>query len=213
MDIAFLERLDLETFEKASRFLFDQMGFTAKSTGADAMPGIGDAMVLYSKSSNAPFALLQCAEAGARVELIQLAQVKNSMAKHSLNNGYLVTVETAGQLVRDFASANKISLVDGVKFVELINNLPEIGRNLLRETLAAGREPKVAEATPARFSKPAETPRSPRPAESSGPPLCAKCGATMQLQVKKEGLYKTGKYWQCPNQGCGYIHAYIEPQS
>ncbi|NTV14624.1 MAG: restriction endonuclease [Desulfobulbaceae bacterium] len=199
MDIALLEKLDLETFEKACQVLFDQMGFVAKSTGTGSMPGIGEVMVLYSKSSNAPFALLQCAEAGARVELIQLAQVKNSMAKQGLSNGYLVTVETAGQLVRDFATANKINLIDGAKFVELISNLPENGRNLLRETLASGQVSK----------SPGGAISTARYAESSGPPTCAKCGATMKLQVKQDGIYRTGKYWQCPYPGCGYISAYI----
>jgi len=211
VDIAFLERLDLNTFERACRVLFDQMGFTAKSTGTGAMPGIGEAMVLYSKSSNAPFALLQCAEVGARVELNQLSQVKNSMARLTLNSGYLVTVGTPGLAAREFAAANKINLVDGVKFVELISKLPENGRSLLRQALAPERASKPAETDfgTGRYPKLAGT--SPKPAGSSGPPTCAKCGAVMKLQVKQDGQYQTGKFWQCPRQGCGYISAYFEP--
>lgn len=197
MDTALLERLDLPILEKLCRVLFDQMGFAAKSTGSGSMPGIGDAIVLYGKNSKAPFALLQCAVAGARVEVIQLSQVKNAMLKHGLSNGYLVTLGTIGPGAREFAAANKINLVDGAKFLELINNLPESGRNKLRETITSGHLPKVAETTSRGRS------------ESSGPMLCAKCGATMRLEVKMKGPYETGKYWQCSRTGCGYISAYL----
>ncbi len=199
MDIALLERLDLPTLEKACRALFDQMGFAAKSTGTGSMPGIGDVIVLYGKANNAPFALLQCAIAGARVDVIQLTQVKNSMAKLGLASGYLMTVGTIGWGVREFAVANKINLIDGAKFVELISNLPESGRQLIREALTPGGAAKSAE----------ESTRSVRPAGAGGPPTCAKCGATMRLEVKMKGPYETGKYWQCPHAGCGYIIAYL----
>jgi len=219
VDIAFLEKLDLKTFERACGVLFDQMGFIAKSTGMGAMPGIGEVMVLYSKSSNAPFALLQCAEIGARVEVDQLQQVKNSMTRQALNNGYFVTVGTTGLAANQFAAANKINLIDGVKFVELVNKLPENGRTLLRQALATERAPKSAETVFGTGSYPKlagtaakPTVTGPRPAGSSGPPTCAKCGSVMRLQVKRDGQYQTGKFWQCPNQGCGYISAYFEPQ-
>lgn len=197
MDIALLEKLDLPTFEKLCRVLFDQMGFTAKSTGTGSMPGIGDVIVLYGKTSNAPFALLQCAVAGARVEVIQLSQVKNSMARLGLTIGYLVTVGTSGPGASEYAAANKINLVNGTKFLELINNLPESGRNMLRETIASWQLPKTGDAASRLW-----------PLESSGPPSCAKCGATMKLQVKMKGPHETGKYWQCPHAACGYICAY-----
>lgn len=198
MDIALLERLELSAFERLCRILFDQMGYAAKSTGTGAMPGIGEAIVLYGKTSNAPFALLQCAVAGARVEVIQLSQVKNSMAKLGLASGYLVTVGTIGPGAREFAAANKINLVDGSKFLELINNLPESGRKMLRETIFFGRLPK-----------PAEAGSLVRPSESSGPHICAKCGATMRLEVKMKGPHETGKYWQCQHEACGHISAYL----
>lgn len=204
MDIAFLEKLDLKTLEKVCRVLFDQMGFTAKSTATGSMPGIGEVMVLHSKSSNAPFALLQCAEVGARVELIQLAQVKNSMAKLALNNGYLITVGTTGPAAHDFAAANKINLVDGAKLVGLMNNLPETGRHLLQQALAPEQVAKPAAIIPHGHS--------PKPPEPGGPPVCAKCGATMKLQIKHDGIYQTGKFWQCPTADCGYISAYHEQQ-
>lgn len=205
MNIATLEKLDLGTFEKVCRVLFDQMGFVAKTTGAGAMPGIGAVMVLYSKSSNAPFALLQCAVSGARVEVAQLTQIKNSMSKQGVSNGYLVTVETVGPLVSEFAAANKISLVDGAKFVELISNLSETGRNLLRDTLAPQRASRPSEVENPGFG----TGRYPKLVGTGGPPTCAKCGGAMKLQVKRDGQYQTGKYWQCVNSGCGYISAYI----
>jgi len=198
VDIVLLEKLDLSAFERLCRVLFDQMGFTAKSTGTGSMPGIGDVIVLYGKTNQAPFALLQCAVAGARVDVIQLSQVKDSMAKLGLAIGYLVTVGTTGPGAREFAAANKINLVDGSKLLELINKLPESGRNMLRETIASGRLPDSGEAG-----------SRVRSIESSGPPICAKCGASMKLQVIMKGPHETGKYWQCPREGCGYISAYL----
>lgn len=197
MDITLLERFNLPTFERLCRLLFDQMGFAAKSSGSGSMPGIGDVIVLYGKNSKAPFALLQCAVAGARVEVLQLSQVKNSMAKLGLATGYLVTVGSIGPGTREFAAANKINIVDGAKFLELINNLPESGRNMLLETIEG------------RLAKPVEAGARVRSAESTGPPVCAKCGAVMRLEVKMKGPYETGKYWQCPRPGCGYISAYL----
>lgn len=233
MDMAFLEKLDLKTLERVSVVLFDQMGFTAKSTAIGAMPGIGEVMVLYSKTSNAPFALLQCARSGAKVEVDALNQIKNAMARLALTNAYLVTVDTPGVAVRDFAAASKINLVDGVKFVDLMKNLSENGRNLLRQALSPERAAKPAEAPAGgfgtgRYPKLVEAPaggfgtgRYPRlggakpgaarPTAQSGPPLCAKCGASMHLQIRQEGgPYKTGKFWLCPRPGCGYICAYLD---
>ncbi len=215
MDIAFLERLDLATFEKICLVLFDQMGFAAQVTGAGSMPGIGKVMVLSSKSSKAPFALLQCAEVGVRVEVAQLTQIKESMAKLGLNNGYLVSVGTPSLAARDFAASNKINLVDGDKFVELIKNLSETGRTLLRQAMAPNRVAKPAETSypeygTGRYPKLAGTTRA---AGVTGPPTCAKCGTTMKLQIKRDGMYKTGNFWQCPRTGCGYISAYLEQQS
>lgn len=162
------------------------------------MPGISDVIVLYGKTSQAPFALLQCAVAGARVEVVQLSQVRNSMASLGLAIGYLVTVGTAGPGASEFAAANKINLVEGTKFLELINNLPESGRHMLQETVASGPLPQSGEAG---FRV--------RSTEGGGPPTCAKCGATMRLQVKMKGPHETGKYWQCPHEACGYISAYL----
>ena len=210
MDISILEKLDLTTFEKLCRVLFDQMGFIAKSSGSGSMPGIGEVMVLYSKASKAPFALLQCAVAGARIDLLQLAQVKNAMAKLGLANAYLVSVGAIGLGAREFAAANKINLVDGEKFVGLVNNLPETGRELVRETLISGQLPKSAAVSPVNPAPPATSPaKLPRPPGAGGPPDCAKCGSVMKLQVTMKGPYETGKYWQCPQEGCGYISAYL----
>lgn len=198
MDIALLERLDLMTLEKLCLVLFDQMGFTAESTGDGSMPGISNAIVLHGKTSNAPFALLQCAVAEARVDVVQLSQIRNSMTELGLASCYLVNIGSTGRGTHEFAAANKINLVDAAKFLELINNLPENGRIMLRETLASGRLPR-----------PIETASRPKPAESGSGHICARCGAVMRLEVKMKGPYETGKFWQCSGDGCGYITAYL----
>lgn len=201
MNIALLERLDLPTLEKLCLVLFDQMGFAAESTGTGAMPGISDAIVLYGKANNAPFALLQCAVAEARVDVVQLSQIKKSMTARSLANSYLVNLGITGRGVHEFAAANKINLVDGTKFLELINNLPESGRLMLRETLASGRLPRQL--------RQLESSSRPKPTESDGGHICcAKCGTAMRLEVKMKGPHETGKFWQCSRAGCGYIRAY-----
>lgn len=199
MDFALLETLDLKSFEKAGCALFDQMGFTAKSSGVGAMPGIGEFIVLYNKTSKSRFALLQCMAAGTDVDVMHLVQVKSSMASLGLSSGYLLTLGTIVYGAREFAVANKINLIDRAKFVELINALPESGRKLIQEALLPSRE-----------SRPADTTVKPvRPPGAGGPPICGKCGAAMKLQVVMKGPHETGKFWQCERKGCGYISAYL----
>lgn len=195
MDTALLEKLDLQTFEKLCRLFFEQMGFIAKTSGMGAMPGISAVIVLHSKSSNTPFALLQCARFGGQVEPMQMAQVKAAMVQLGLANGYLVAAGSLSPAVRDFAAANKINLIEADKLVELIDNLPEKSRGLLQEVV-----------TPGRFSGGASQDRQ---GKAGGSNICAKCGTTMKLQVKMQGPHQTGKFWQCPRPGCGYISAYL----
>lgn len=202
MKLGQIEKLDLQVFERVCRVFFEQMGFTAKATGAGALPGIGEFVVLYSRASNTPFSLLQCAVGGAKVDISVLTQFKNAMGKLGLNNGYFMLTDGTEPLIREFATANRINFIDGAKFLELFNNLPEAGRQLLQEALTAGAVPAARMSETGRF-------KAISPVKSGTAPACGKCGTTMKLQVKMKGPYETGKFWQCPKPGCGFICAYL----
>lgn len=207
MELSTMEKLELGVLEKVCQIFFDQMGFTAKPAGPPTTPGVSGLTMLYSKSSDTAFSLCQCAVRTSRIDLNLLGQLRDSVVRFNLPSGYFITTGSPESSLREFAKANKINLIDGLKFTELINNLPETSRNLLNETITAANTLKQFNET-GRFQLQANETGRYSPVSDITPPICAKCGERMKLQVST-GKYKTGKYWQCPNPECGHITALV----
>jgi hypothetical protein len=216
VDIATLEKLELGMLEKICQLFFDQIGFTVKPAVPPTTVGISGIFVLYSKTSNASFALCQCAVGQALINLDLLGKFKDFLTQLNLSSGYFITTGSPEVSIKEFATANRINLIDGLKLADLINNLPKSSRDLLSETINSalalkqlnetGRFQGLTESSGRSPQQANDTGRFPRPAELGAPPICAKCGERMKFQVTT-GKYKSGKYWQCPNPACGHIVA------
>lgn len=196
MEVLKLEKMDLGVLENVCQVFFDHLGFTSKPSIPASVSGVSGISVLYSKSSNASFAICQCAERHALITLNLLRQFKKYLAQLKLASGYFITNCSPSPSIREFASANHINLIDGSKLVEMISKLPESVLNLLNEIIKAAQAKKQADITG----------RYLRPSFLGVPPNCAKCGEKMKLQVSS-GNNKSGKYWLCPHRGCGHIMA------
>jgi len=190
MNIGLLEGLDLVKFEKLCKTFFDQMGFLAKKTGSAAGPHVSEVIVLYSKTTNAPFSLFQCS-VNDLIDAEPLATFKSAMASLNLKNGYFLSIGGFSAAARDSAAGSGINLIDGHKFIELVGQLPKPGQDLLKEVVLARQEVGEEEE------------------RKTAPHDCPKCGAKMLLRVSEEGKYKTGKFWQCSVPDCAHIVAYI----
>ncbi len=202
MEVLAMEKLDLGILEKVCQILFDQLGFTIKLALPPSISGVSGISVLYSKNSNTSFALYQCAVRQAQINLNLLRQLKDFLIQLKLPSAYFITTGSTEGSIREFATANQINLIDCLKLSELINNLPESSRNLLAETISA------AQALPRFQPQTNETGRNLGQPELGTPPICAKCGERMELQISA-GIHMTGKYWLCPNSDCGHIAALV----
>ncbi len=217
VELATLENIDLLVLEKVCQLFFDQMGFVTKVASPSSAPGVSGLAVLFSKANGKPFSLCQCAVGQARIDLDLLGRFQTAMRQQNLASGYFITCGSPDFSIREFVAANKINLIDGLKFTELINKLPENSRNLLTETISSaqtlkefdetGRFRSLADSSGSYQQVADETGRH-RVSEIGAPPLCFKCGERMKLQVSL-GKYKTGRYWQCPNPDCGHINAVV----
>jgi len=196
MEALTLEQLDLGVLEKVCQIFFDHLGFTSKPSIPPTISGVSGISVLYSKTSKASFALCQCAEQSALINLNLLGQFKKCLNQLKLASGYFITKGNPNFLIREFAAANKINLIDGSKLIEMISKLPNSVLNLLNEIINAAQAKKQAN----------ETGRHLRPSYLGVPPNCVKCGGRMELQISTE-KHNIGKYWLCPYHKCGHIMA------
>ena len=188
IDTELLKNLDLPTFNKLCNTFFDQMGFRASRVVASKDPDRSDISILYSKNNDKPFSIFQCSITSGSTPAESIKNFKAAMSGADLSSGYFLTTTEFSEIAKDFAKGNKINLIDGEKFVELADKMPETSRNLLFEiAMTKGNETK-SHKTDARS--------------------CPKCGTQMNLKVSAEGKYKTGKYWECPAWECAHIVAF-----
>lgn len=189
MDKHVLSGLGLKVFRKLCKVFFDQMGFRAVKISESTDPGVSNIATLYSKSSDKPFSIFQCAVASSAVDSGIIEKFHTTMTAAGMANGYFLTTGEFDQSAIDYAGPHKINLIDLDKFIELTGNMPESSRNLLIEVITGGDDDEEDHKT-----------------EQQN---CPKCGSKMQLKVSKEGMYKIGKYWLCPMPDCGHIVAYF----
>ncbi len=188
MDSNLLSGLDLKMFSRLCKVFFDQMGFRAVKISGNSDPAVSDFAVLYSKSSDKPFSIFQCATGPESVDSGVVEKFHAAMKAAGMTSGYFLSTGGFEKSAVDFAGPNKINLIDRDKFIELAGNMPESSRNLLLEVINDSDnedEQKTAQQN------------------------CPMCGSKMLLKVSKEGMYKTGKYWLCPMPDCGHIVAYF----
>ncbi|MBU0482400.1 MAG: restriction endonuclease [Proteobacteria bacterium] len=189
-----LAKLTLPLFVDVCRAFFGQMGFEAKETDFGAGQDLSRVNILYNKKTNAPLSLFQCYAGNSPVGLEMISRFDDVMGAVNMTSGYFLNLGHCSEDVRSYAAANRINLVDVNKLAELINKLPEAGRDLIDEIAGQGQKGAVDTVLQA---------------AAGNVPGCAKCGFRMQLRIT-EGKYREGKYWECPNPDCRYIIAFSE---
>jgi restriction system protein len=187
-----LAGLDLGHFVDVCRVFFGQMGFVATETDSGAASGLSRVNILYNKKTNDPLSIFQCHVGYGSADFQMVSSFYEIMGAVNMTNGYFLSTGSFTEDLIAYGAANRINLVDLDKLVELINKLPELGRNIIREIVSQGDDSSSA----------------PR-VHSSEVPECAKCGFRMRLRVT-EGKYREGSYWECPNPDCKHITALIK---
>jgi restriction system protein len=165
--------IEWRRFEAVCEWLFSQAGFETKTQSHGADGGID--IWLYSKNFGTdPVSVVQCKHWKSKpVKVAEVRALLGSMAHKKVARGIFATTSTFTTDARQFASENKIQLLDRTGLLELIaKRAPEQQQELL------------AVATKGDFWV----------------PTCASCGIKM---VRRTRRADAGTFWGCANfPGC-----------
>lgn len=127
-----LKRLEWRRLEELCAAYFEALGFRADLAGAGADGGA--AINLYEQGSASASILVQCRPWNAyRVGIKPVRELRRAMMSANVGEGVLVTSGKFTLEARDFADAQRISLIDGDELLGKISALvPEQALALLK---------------------------------------------------------------------------------
>jgi restriction system protein len=160
--------IEWRRFEAVCEALFTQAGLTSRSQSHGADGGVD--IWLYSRSAEAPIAVVQCKHwQGKPVGVKEVREFYGVMASHKLQRGIYATTSSYTADALAFAQSNGVTAMDGPALLDLIaKRTPEQQQALL----AVAYEGEY------------------------GRPTCASCGTKMLERTPAKG---GSPFWGCSN--------------
>lgn len=161
VDVDLLKIMDWKRFEELAAEYFRARGFIAHTFKAGADGGVD--IKVHKKDTLDTVAFVQCkAWRSKPVGVKEIRAFFGAMVADAAPRGIFMTTSDFTQEAVDFAVANKIELISGARFVELIAMLPELSRNQLLDIATEG---------------------------DYTTPTCASCGIKMVRRSGPKGLF------------------------
>lgn len=160
--IELLKTLEWNRFEKLSAEYFRELGKRVETVSHGADGGI-DARI-YARNSNALEYAIQCKAWSGLVGIKPVRELFGVMAHESAGKGIFMTTSIFSADAKQFASehSDKLFLIDGEKFISMIQKLPEVKKAKL-----------LAFATEGDYTT----------------PTCASCGVKMVWRTSTKGNF------------------------
>jgi len=127
-----LQSLDWKRFEELCAALFDDMSLTARNTQLGADDGI-DIELYDTHAPDTLVAIAQCKAWSKPVGVKEIREFYGVMIVTRVSRAYFVTTSTFTNDARKYSTLSEVSLIDGVRFLQLIQSRsPEKSAELLK---------------------------------------------------------------------------------
>ena len=165
--LSLIRDLEWKRFEDVCQQYYELKGIRSETTPLGPDGGID--IRLYQDDSEKPTAIVQCKSWNVRyVGVSLIRELLGVMTHEKIAKAFFMTTSSFSEDAKSFASANRITLVDGPLFLMMIQRLP-----------ASERDKLLAFATEGDYQT----------------PTCPSCGVKM---VTRSGSPGRSDFWGCP---------------
>lgn len=130
-----LKQIEWKRFEEVSAQLMRELGFRAQTNPCGADGGVD--IKLYKDGSIDPDALIQCKAWNKQVGVKEIRELLGVIT-HQKTQGIFMTTNVYSQEAENFGKENKIDLIDGKRFLEIVQTMSEEKQNRLLNTATEG---------------------------------------------------------------------------
>ncbi|PKO52226.1 MAG: hypothetical protein CVU27_04410 [Betaproteobacteria bacterium HGW-Betaproteobacteria-20] len=116
-----IQDLEWKRFEELSVAYYLEKGIRAETTALGADGGID--IKLYQDDSGKPTTIIQCKAWGTNVGVKQIREFLGVMTHEKIVKGFYMTCSEYTNEAKEFARANKITLINGVMLLKMIERL------------------------------------------------------------------------------------------
>ncbi len=121
-NVELFQMMDWKRFEDLCSAYFQESGVRSVQTGLGPDEGID--IYLYEDNAPNPTALVQCKSWTNNIGVALIREFVGVMHHKKIYRGYFITASFFHPKSKEFASTEKLSLIDGNGLVSLLNNLP-----------------------------------------------------------------------------------------
>lgn len=165
--LSLIRDLEWKRFEDVCQQFYELKGMRSETTPLGPDGGID--IRLYQEGSGKPISIVQCKSWSERyVGVSLIRELLGVMTHEKIAKAFFMTTSSFSDDAKSFASANRITLIDGSMFLMMIQRLPAVDREKL-----------LAYATEGDYRT----------------PTCSKCGVKM---VTRSGSQGKPEFWGCP---------------